>query len=392
MSWKDDYRQAKFRNAEFFVPESGFSGGRRGAIHEFPKQDEPYVEDMGRSARKFSLDAYVLGDDYRITRDELIVALEKPGSGKLVHPYYGTLEVFCTNWSIRESRSELSIARFTLSFVEAGSLKFPLLVEEPKTIVQARRNTALQKLITALNRIINALDHALNVVQNLADTVDQALDTIELAKQVVSTVAEFRKTVEDVKNRVDALIYDMQALGQDITDLVTFGTNEDDSTPVTADNARQQFDEMRSMFDFEPAQLLSPDDPSTDMAQFIQQTVLLHAIGLTSYMTFSSVGDATIVRDELLAKLETYMLSTDDDELYRAYYDLSVAFIKDLDARIATLPRIIEYTPTFHVPSMVLSYRLYGDIDHEQDIIDRNSLQHPGFIPAAVPLEVLTDE
>ena len=59
-------------------------------------------------------------------RDALIEALEAYGPGELIHPKYGMLNVVVVGRvSIRESHSEGGIARFAITFAEAGENTFP---------------------------------------------------------------------------------------------------------------------------------------------------------------------------------------------------------------------------------------------------------------------------
>jgi prophage DNA circulation protein len=75
----------------FAVRRSDAQVGRRTVQHEYPQRDTPFAEDMGRAARRFSLDAYVLGPDYDQARDRLIDALEARGPGLLHRSTAGAL-------------------------------------------------------------------------------------------------------------------------------------------------------------------------------------------------------------------------------------------------------------------------------------------------------------
>ena len=44
------------------------------------------------------------------------------------------------------------------------------------------------------------------------------------------------------------------------------------------------------------------------------------------------------------------------------------------------------------MPSLALSYALYGNIDHSDEIVARNKVQHPGFVPGGIQLEVLAND
>ena len=83
---------ASFNGARSPLREHRRESGRRIVEHQFPKKDLPYAEDMGRSAREFTVRGYCIvfpfdtGDglrtiDYTVVRDLLIAALEAEGPG-----------------------------------------------------------------------------------------------------------------------------------------------------------------------------------------------------------------------------------------------------------------------------------------------------------------------
>ena len=71
------------------------AGGRKTVTFEYPQQDIPFVEDLGRRGRRYRMEGVVIGDDYLAQRDTLITALEAAGAATLVHPYLGTKFVRC---------------------------------------------------------------------------------------------------------------------------------------------------------------------------------------------------------------------------------------------------------------------------------------------------------
>jgi prophage DNA circulation protein len=91
MSWRDQLRPGSFRGAPFRIQGNDGEGGRRGALHEFPERDEPWFEDLGRAARRWTIEAIVIGENYLADLDALVAACEEKGPGTLVHPYRGTL-------------------------------------------------------------------------------------------------------------------------------------------------------------------------------------------------------------------------------------------------------------------------------------------------------------
>ncbi|WP_407529439.1 DNA circularization N-terminal domain-containing protein [Methylobacterium oryzisoli] len=131
MSWRDSLRPASFRGVVFQIQASTKGGGRRGITHEFPKRDEPLDEDLGRRARRRTVTAYLIGDDYDAQADELEEALEQEGPGLLVHPTMGQMQARPDTWARTEHKDQLRYCVFEMVFVEARNTSYRDLISEP---------------------------------------------------------------------------------------------------------------------------------------------------------------------------------------------------------------------------------------------------------------------
>jgi prophage DNA circulation protein len=61
--------------------------------------------------------------------------------------------------------------------------------------------------------------------------------------------------------------------------------------------------------------------------------------------------------------------------------------VRHLTAVAASGVQLVSVTPLETVPAVVLAYRRFGDATREGEIVQRNKINHPGFVPAA-PLQV----
>jgi prophage DNA circulation protein len=123
--WRTRYQKASFRGATFFTDTDGKQSGRRLAIHEYPKKDIGYAEDMGKRTGMHQFAGFCIansenGFDYRPARDALINALEKEGKGQLQHPLLGSFQCICTTYTVQEARERGGYCQFEMQFVEAG--------------------------------------------------------------------------------------------------------------------------------------------------------------------------------------------------------------------------------------------------------------------------------
>jgi hypothetical protein len=157
--WRQRLRLASFKDEPFYVDQQGRSSGRRTVVHEYPKRDLPYSEDMGRHALRYQMTGYLIQApldprdnkktiyiagmprDYDVARDALERVLMAPSPGRLLDPYnprlsiagaqmYGNLSLplygaspllfMCEKYTIIESREKGGFCQLEMSFVEAG--------------------------------------------------------------------------------------------------------------------------------------------------------------------------------------------------------------------------------------------------------------------------------
>jgi prophage DNA circulation protein len=115
-------------------------GGRRVALHEYPKRSIDYAEDMGRRANRFSIHGYLIGPDYLTDKDKLIDALEADGPGTLRLPlqYMAVdVEVMVQNYSATESRERGGVCTIEMEFVEYGTPFYRPTISTTAVIAQA---------------------------------------------------------------------------------------------------------------------------------------------------------------------------------------------------------------------------------------------------------------
>lgn len=134
--WRDALRPASFRKAFFHVEAGSREGGRRIVLHEFPKRNTPYAEDMGRKAVHFTVRGYCIAypfdtgralyqRDYRIPRDMLLYALEQEGPGILQLPLLPAMQVVVLQYRLTEEQKTGGYCVFDISFAEAGQVIKP---------------------------------------------------------------------------------------------------------------------------------------------------------------------------------------------------------------------------------------------------------------------------
>lgn len=180
MSWRDGLRPASFRGVPFETRGGGKSAGRRGSHKEYPGRDRGFVQDAGQHDAEIDLDAYVIGEDWISRRDALEAALLQPGSGRLIHPTRGALDVVPVpgRWSVRERSGSQRMAAFRLAFLLADDVpRFP---SASASTTDAVRDAGAVARAAAIEAAVAALDVSGPdwIAADAGDTVDTLADEI----------------------------------------------------------------------------------------------------------------------------------------------------------------------------------------------------------------------
>ncbi|MBM3106193.1 DNA circularization N-terminal domain-containing protein [Pseudomonas sp. V1] len=159
-SWRDELHPASFRGVPFHVDSDAMPVGRRTQLHEYPQRDKPLVEDMGRRTRTTKLTAFVIGEDYLVKRDDLLKALDEPGPGELVHPWFGRMNVTAGDCEVTHERREGGMARFDLVFIEAGEKGFPAGVPNSARQLEESSESLLESAISRYKQAMSVVNRA----------------------------------------------------------------------------------------------------------------------------------------------------------------------------------------------------------------------------------------
>lgn len=388
---------ASFRGVPFFVEASDRTGGRRVMVHEFPLRDDPFVEDLGRRARKFRVDGYVVGDDYIAQKNALLAALEdEEGPGQLVHPYYGIKIAIAETNSTRETQSEGGWAQIGIEFCEApAQAPTPTVVDDlPGKVAAsaAAAHTASQAQFAAdydpaglpafaLASAEGALTRATAAVSaSLAPLVADAQELATFNSQVTILTAQAASLVRQPLGLVDRFLTAITGLATTaaaapgaVVNALVDAYNADMGAlvaAVTATRARELANQRA-------------------IQGALRQALAIEAARLAPLTPYASIEDATAARDQVAALLDEQAQGA-GDTAYPALVTLRSDVLRAVPGA-GVFARVVTVTRRVATPSLLLAYQLYGTVDQERDVIARNPVaaRHPGFI--AGELKVLSN-
>jgi prophage DNA circulation protein len=388
--WTNRYRQGSFRSVKFFTDGHEFSGGRRFQNHEFPQRDNSRSEDLGRKIRRFTIDLFVLGDAYFDDRDALIDALEKQGSGELVHPYLGRKLVQVGSFTIRETKEERRIARFTVEFSEAGKSLFPESVEDEVQKTLDNSDGVIDDSKGFFETLYDVLNQPARIVNAASDLISDASDSIEdSVKKFTQPVSNLTFAIRNLKADAADLARNKTLLADRMAEVLgllvsEFEDDEDTSQKILGDVA---------LFgdDIDPVVGETPTANREQQNQdaiinMIKQMSLANQAKSAVKVAFANIETALEVRGNIFDGLDAQLNLEIGDDLFQSIKNLQASLTETIPT--AVVGETITFTPRKTLPTLVISQRLFKNLEKEQEIIDQNNIRHPGFVTGNVELEV----
>jgi prophage DNA circulation protein len=399
--WRDKLRPASFRRVPFSVQSDDAEFGRTTVRHDFPQREEPYIEDMGKAAREFSIDAIMIGDDYASKRDAIVKACETKGAGTLVHPYYGTITVTNLACKVRHSSSDGRMCVIALSFIKAGKVVLPKVGNDNFTRTIASAGAAVDAAVNKFTNRWNVFGVANYVYEHAQAVVGSVASGVSALKSQARKVAGFTTMVGNLTAQGNNLLLAPADLAHSVLDCFSFDFGAGTLTnPYNMEAKIEDFREVHQLFTYGDDQVLPVGtSPSTlamienqlAMSEYVQCLAVGLAARIIPDLTFTSYEDAMMVQALVLDKASSIAEASNDTAIYQAMQNLRSEVVHNIEVKAVGLSRIQTYVPPQTVSSLRLAFDLYGAIDLESDIVARNKVRNPCLIPGGVPLEVLSN-
>lgn len=214
MSWIDRLREAAYTSPSgerltFHYENVATNVEKRTTGFEFPDVDGTFVQDLGRSGRKYPLRVFFWGRDHDTKANTFDAALIERGAGTLEHPMYGTVTV--VPFGVISRRDDLKTAAnqtiIDIVFWETTDVIFPSAQNDPASSVLSAVGEFNDVTADEFKNIIN-LDSAV-AVANFKNKYSALLDNTQAKLQAIADVKD------DVRDQFNAIV-DSINLGLDI--------------------------------------------------------------------------------------------------------------------------------------------------------------------------------
>ncbi|KEA51790.1 MULTISPECIES: DNA circularization protein [Mangrovibacter] len=411
-------RDASFRNVSFYLVDNEGTSGRRAIPRAYPKKEVGWTEDNGAVLSQQQINGKLVGNNYQKQLDALLSALNTPGPGELVHPWFGVQKVQVGKVSHRLSTEEGGVAYISFEVFEAGERLFPSPTENTSltslsaadAVKEAFANGDYFAALDGLGDMTDSLlDDMEGLVMNLPTIPSALTDWVdrlgrfkdltgviiakpgELVRQMTSLTSSIRDIVSEPPWSLR--VYDQlsdQWAGDKATKSATRSLPKD--MPVVASSPSQGVVGMASSVPVTGvAMTTSMKDNINDFRQLVIVSSVVAKAEAVATMDFATAEEATNAGDTLAVQLSeqaAIAVENGQRDLWRALRDLRFSVVNDVRVRSAQLPDTRLVNPTTTTTAALLAWRETGDTENRDTIVSRNRLRDPSFILPSTSIKV----
>ncbi|MBI6949054.1 DNA circularization protein [Pseudomonas koreensis] len=403
MNWRDRLLPASFRGVGFWIDQAKTPVGRKGQLHEYPQRDLPYFEDLGQQAKTHDLTAFIIGADCLEQRDKLLKALEA-GSGELVHPWLGRLQVRVGECDMTHTRQDGGLVTFSLKFYPDRPLPFPTATVSTQKVLLAKADTLLGSAVARFEQAMTLIKAARIGIANLRNSLTGVYEVIkEQLKPLIEQYRQITELVKAVKELPKEVAAEFKGLLGDIKELKAFA--KEGYRGVIAD-VSQQLEAIRKA---DAPKITTGKDTNAAaqaMADLVQDTLIVKVaqwvasmpvaskpVKLASTPSLDQQSKQQVTRQDVPATDDLQALQNNLVEAlqmaknkagpahYQAISDVQDALVAHLKAVASSGVRLVTKSFQESFPALVVAYKQFGDATRVTEVIQRNAVTNPLYLP-----------
>ena len=361
------YLSASWKGMGFQVDSSSDEFGRRGQSYEYPLGEAVGYKDLGRKARKFNVEGYLIGGDQVAQTNAMALLAESPEPGLLVHPMYGPQLVACVTLEAKaDYRKEQRVTRLSFEFVEAEPSLAPYIVSITVGAVLASGITAVSASYT------NAI-----WTPSPQDVTTAGSISAALANRIAPATDEASFDAIDLLSWRQASDETASASFAGVTDPITNGT-------ATVRRIQPEATSRLRAWNAEVVDAQAIASPSVQSLIATARLSMVNDFALaaaqTSYRTIKdAITDLDFVMD-VYDEEEAIAARNCDDVLVSSIRQARANAAQAILMRNIRLPGVASTPVDGLWPSLVVAQKLYFDGKRFQDVESYNAQMSPFFI------------
>jgi prophage DNA circulation protein len=399
--WLKTLWDASYKGVPFFVEKDNEAGSRRIVEHEFPMRDTPFLEDLGEGVRHFQLTAYVASDSADAEASAVMAICATRGPGMLVLPAHGPIFVRCLQFERDRSKDKHGYIAHSLNFSREGQ-SFSLISSAILSNVAfiAIDSLAVQVATTFAANLLTDLQPDF-VIAAATDGLLDAVATVE----AIRTTNPVEATVSSAQRNELATLYDAmpelvaedpaQAASRIVTSMRAVAAAIDPVVAVQAfDQLIQSLPAAAAVIiptDYRTPRRYSQAVNAEEAARVLRLATISAYCETVALVPLADRPAALTLRANVVEYLdaEVESMGAGEHDLYRGLVAVRDATVNYLSKAVLDLAPVRKVDANISMPSLYWSWRFYKDPNRAMEIVNRNRVAHPSFIPPQ--FEALTE-
>lgn len=389
MSWKDRFLKGSFREVEFYINSHELKAGRRIQDHQFPFLQRNYAEDLGKKTSEFELDFFLIGDNYDLWRNRMLMALNERGSGELVHPYLGRVQVSVVGFDLSEDKENLNMCRFRAIFIESGGADYPRDANDEISFIDTLSIVAKDQSVSVFERVYDISGRPASALDSIRETIGKKTSFIDGIRQargaIVRGLSELQLSLTALEADANALRIGPENLSMKISAAV-------DSLELAFDRAEGRVDALLGTAENEETTesefLISgaAQDANNQLAinLIFRLRSLAGAIQAANEIEFNSKARALEMRERLLRAVDSLynasiildgeVVATTPPDVQETLEDLRGAIVLRFPPYNSVTASEVERDFPVETNALVALYQLSGKVDGLDFFVTDNDL------------------
>lgn len=435
----EDRLTASFRGVEFLLEEADGESGRRAIPHAYPKKEVGYTEDNGKVLTQERISGRVVGADYFDQLKNILEALNKPGPGELIHPWFGIRKVQVGKVSHKLVNRVDGTATINFEVYEVGENLFPNAKSDTATQVKSEADKTKDAVNSAfedefdistldgmgdmVDAFLDDLDELTRGLPSLPDDLRQWTDRLirakdsvgkllaypgELAREAMGLLEDIKGVVKDpiraldvyknVQNRWSGMRAELGATGGLSRNISSEG-GVAGSVPKLANPSKN----AAILANAEAFKTLTLNSAIVASCSALGEAEIVKKLDDEPQLVESLSGaerNAILTGQQLkslgygiadqLALYAAAAVESNRSAVWRQMRALRQAVLADTRARAELLPQVSIYQPKESVPVALVAWQQTGNTERRDSIVQRNGFKNPAFVLPTDLVEVIS--
>lgn len=364
-----------FKGVPFFVDDYEMNGGGRNIVSNPVPFSSNYInQDLGGKIPSHPINVYLVGNECKQARDNLIAACNEEGAGELVHPFFGRFQAECVSLAISGGKSGVNYCTLQVEFRPVSAADGRPVQRNLAGVTKAAASEFQENSLNKFSTVFSVVNKGKDVIDLAIDYTNKIMDSILESRQILATVNDFVSAVGEIKSNAAALMMAPSDFASRFGNVI-LATKE----MFGIENGKNEVDEYLLMLDL-AKKLESIDGPAgLILTMFENLTASMVASSLID-AGFTSVDEAAAMQSKISDSFEWLLTKTKDVNDYMSITNIESTSLGYLRLTMENIAIVLEKENYYSNNVLQVCYDVYGSVDRVEEIIDRNGFVQGLFI------------